>query len=138
MDQNQSEKYIRLTWVISLIGIVAALVLPFLETTFPMLREIHIWAFFPWHFGGVDGLYILVIASILTIFVYMKSRAASALLLVVYFYDKLGMLISLHGFTPMFIVIWLIVNLIYIFIIVQGIRATFALHHLKKERISTN
>jgi len=34
MDQNQSEKYIRLTWLISLIGIVAALVLPSLESTF--------------------------------------------------------------------------------------------------------
>ena len=127
MTYEQANRSIRLTWVLSMVGILAAILLPYLNE---VVDTGHLNSFIPWLFIGPPHFELLLQACLLTFMLYKKSRLGAILLLLVFLNDKVIMLISLHGFDTMYIVTWLLANLAYSLIFIQGIRGTFAYRHL--------
>jgi hypothetical protein len=92
------------------------------------LRYQSLYLFQPWMFPGALDLPGLIIASLLTYFVYRRSRIAAVLLLSVYVLIRAFAYIWLYVFSDLFIFIWLAVSLIWGYVFFQGARGTFA-HH---------
>lgn len=84
-------------------------------------------------FPGVLELPGLIIASVLTYFVYRRSRIAAVLLLSVYVLIRAFMYIWLYVFSDLFISIWIAVSLIWGYLFFQGTRGTFV-HHKERKR----
>jgi len=126
MTNKQANILIRITWILSAAGIMAAILIPYLNK---VLDTGHLRNYMPWLFPGLLHLSLLLQACLLTFMLYKKSRLGAILLLLVFLNDKLFMLISLHGFDTLYIVTWLFVNLLYSLVFIMGIWATFAHRH---------
>jgi len=96
------------------------------------LRHQSLYLFLPWMFPGVLELPGLIVASLLTYFVYKRSRAAAVLLLSLYVLIKAFTYIWLYVFSDLFIAIWVAVSLLWGYVFLQGVRGTFVYHKGEK------
>lgn len=133
MTYVQANRSIKIASTISLVGIIAAFFLPYLNE---IVNTGHLRNYMPWLFPGLLQLTLLIQACLLTFMLYKKSRLGAILLLFVFLNDKLFMLISLHGFGTLYIVTWLLTNLIYIIIFILATWGTFAHRHLTARELA--
>lgn len=138
MDLKQAERNIRIVSLFCFISIPASYFFFHLSCIeFPL----SLYLFMPWLFPGLEASaeawWPLVIVIILTNFVYFnRSRVAAILLLVVHILFRILIfaLMSLPFLseTLIFMIIWHCINLIWGLLLIQGIRATFVYHRIKR------
>jgi len=126
MTQRHAEIIIRVAWIISLVGILAAFLRPYMTQ---VIDTGHLMNYMSWLFPGQLYFDYFINASLLTFMLFKKSRLGAILLLFVFVSDKLFMLISLHGFDTFYIYTWLAAQFIYALIFIIAIWATFTYRH---------
>lgn len=152
MTPEQSERAVTRAWILSAAGIVLFLLSSVVAAIFGelsafgspksrwveilvsifTLRHQSLYLFLPWMFPGVLDLPGLIVASLLTYFVYKRSRTAAVLLLSLYVLIKAFTYIWLYVFPNLFIAIWAVVSLLWGYVFLQGVRGTFVYHKGKK------
>lgn len=152
VTSEQSERAVTRAWILSAVGIalsllssVLAAILGKLPAFSPLksgwveilvsivtLRYQSLYLFQPWMFPGILNLPGLIITSLLTYFVYRRSRAAAVLLLSLYTIIKAFTYIWLYVFSDLFIAIWVAVSLLWGYVFLQGVRGTLVIQRGKK------
>lgn len=145
MTSEQGETAVTRAWILSAAGIALFLLSNVVAAVLGELSALRkpksgwsegLGLFQPWIFPGVFDLPGLIIASLLTYFVYRRSRIAAVLLLSVYVLIRAFAYIWLYVFSDLFIFIWLAVSLIWGYVFFQGARGTFA-HHKGRRMASS-
>ena len=126
MTQRHEEIIIRIAWIVSLVGIMAAFLRPYMNQVIDAGRLMN---YMPWLFPGQLYFDYFINASLLTFMLFKRSRLGAILLLFVFISDKLFMLISLHGFNTLYIYTWLIAQFIYGLVFIMAIWASFSHRH---------
>lgn len=130
MNRKQAEAWITCAWLLSAIGIVLGMAIRLHIPVVTQLLGHGIHLYLPWLFPGRLAFPLTVVLSILTMLLAARSRVAALLILCLYLLLKGFVLMWLHDFTPLAILLWLVVALACGLIFVQAVRATFAWQRL--------
>ena len=135
MNLNQAKRNITRAWLLSSIAVPLIFIAPLLGK---LLHVNTLHLFLPWLFPGVLKTPLLVVVLVLTFMVYRKSRAAALLLFVFYIADRFFvMFFTLGYFDWISSIAWLCIAFLWGYVLAQGVRGTFAHHHLESDIASS-